>query len=145
MSETTLSSATDFVTGSCFCGAVQFRVDMPTLFNAHCHCTMCQRVHGAGYVTWIGVPETQLRVTAGADQLRHFASSEHGQRSFCTVCSSSLFCRSTRHPTRVDITVANLHGPVDRAPQVHAYFNNRSSWTDVSDRLPTMNESEGAG
>ena len=91
----------DSVTGSCFCGAVQFSVDMPTLFNAHCHCTMCQRVHGAAYITWIGVPETQLHVTAGADKLRHFASSDHGQRSFCTLCSSSLFCRSTRHPERV--------------------------------------------
>ena len=130
------------VAGSCFCGAVLFTVDMPTMFNAHCHCTMCQRVHGAAYVTWIGVPEHQLRVTAGADVLRHFASSVHGKRSFCTVCSSSLFCRSTRHPERVDVVVANLHAPVDQPPSVHAYFNNRASWVDVSDELPRLNESD---
>lgn len=127
------------VTGSCYCGAVQFRVDMPTLFNAHCHCTMCQRIHGAAYVTWIGVPEAQLRVLAGQDVLQEFASSTHGRRSFCPTCSSSLFCRSSRHPERVDVVVANLHGPVDQVPSVHAYFSNRAPWVQVNDGLPTIN------
>lgn len=130
---------TESVTGSCYCGAVQFRVDMPTLFNAHCHCTMCQRIHGAAYVTWIGVPQAQLRVVAGAEVLREFASSAHGRRSFCPTCSSSLFCRSSHHPERVDVVVANLHGPVDQLPSVHAYFNNRIAWVQVNDGLPTIN------
>jgi len=28
------------VRGACFCGAVTFEVTLPTLFCAHCHCTM---------------------------------------------------------------------------------------------------------
>ena len=38
------------------CGTVEFSVALPTLFCGHCHCTMCQRNHGAAYVTWFGVP-----------------------------------------------------------------------------------------
>ena len=50
------------VQGACLCGAVRFQVTLPTLFCVHCHCTMCQRNHGAAYVTWFGVPKDQTRI-----------------------------------------------------------------------------------
>ena len=28
------------VPGACLCGAVRFTITLPTLFCAHCHCTM---------------------------------------------------------------------------------------------------------
>ena len=36
------------VTGGCFCGAVGFTLALPSKWCAHCHCSMCRRVHGAG-------------------------------------------------------------------------------------------------
>lgn len=124
------------VPGSCFCGAVRFEVTLPTLFCVHCHCTMCRRVHGAGYVTWIGVPYSQFRLTSGHQHLKVYRSSEHGRRSFCEVCGSSLFCESTRHPDHIDIVLANLSGAIDRAPQAHYYFSDRAEWISVGDTLP---------
>ena len=49
------------VPGSCFCGAVRFSAQLPSLFCGHCHCSMCRRSHGAGYVTWFAVPRDQLQ------------------------------------------------------------------------------------
>lgn len=134
MSEKTEDTAP--VRGSCFCGAVAFEVTLPTLFCAHCHCTMCQRVHGAGYVTWIGVPYTQFRLVSGSEHLSVHHSSEHGRRSFCNVCSSSLFCESTHHPRYIDIALVNLSGKIDRDPQAHYYFSDRAEWVAVGDDLP---------
>ncbi len=133
----------DSVSGACLCGEVQFSVALPTRFNAHCHCTMCQRGHGAGYVTWIGVAETQLTFEQGAELLAHFPSSEHGTRSFCSRCGSSLFCRSTRHADQVDIVVANLSGELDRQPELHVYFSDRAGWVDVGDGLPRLGGDSG--
>jgi hypothetical protein len=124
------------VQGSCFCGAVQFAITLPTLFCAHCHCTMCRRVHGAGYVTWIGVPYSRFRLTAGQEHLAIHHSSDHGRRSFCNVCSSSLFCESTHHPEHIDIVLANINGKIDRDPQAHYYFTDRAEWVAVADELP---------
>jgi hypothetical protein len=124
------------VAGGCLCGAVRFRVTPPTLFCAHCHCSMCRRSHGAAFVTWFGIPRERLALEAGSDVLVHHRSSEDGTRSFCGRCGSSLFCESTHHPDNIDIVLSNLHGPIDRAPQVHVYFDDRADWVAIGDALP---------
>ena len=53
--------AADTVTGGCLCDAVRFRITLPTLFCAHCHCSMCRRPHGAAFVTWTAVPPELAR------------------------------------------------------------------------------------
>jgi hypothetical protein len=126
------------VPGACLCGGVRFTVTLPTLFCAHCHCSMCRRNHGAAYVTWIGAARERLTLGAGAELLTRFASSEHGSRTFCSRCGTSLFCENAAHPDRVDIPLANLSGPIDRAPQLHAYFDDRAEWTELSDALPRL-------
>ena len=126
------------VPGACLCGAVRFEVQLPTLFCAHCHCTMCQRNHGAGFVTWIGVPPAQLEVVEGGDRVVRHRSSEHGSRSFCGECGSSLFCDNADHPERVDIVLASLQGPIDRDPQLHVYYSDRADWVQVNDSLPKL-------
>jgi hypothetical protein len=83
------------VGGACLCGAVRFEVTLPTDFCTHCHCKMCRPNHGAGYVTWFGVKKEQLRRVSGEQNLVAYRSSEHGQRSFCKRCGTTLICEST--------------------------------------------------
>ena len=130
------------VRGGCLCGAVRFTVTMPTLFCGHCHCSMCRRSHGAAFVTWIAVPRAQVAID-GDPRLTRYASSEHGSRSFCSRCGSSLFCVSSRHPEIVDIPLANMDGPIDRLPESHIYFDDRAAWTTVGDDLPRLGGSSG--
>ena len=126
------------VAGSCLCGAVRFQATPPTLFCAHCHCSMCRRSHGAGVVTWFAVPNEQFQILAGADALVRHRSSDHGTRSFCGRCGSSLFFETTQHPEKIDIVLANMDGPIDRDPGLHAHFSDRAPWVDVGDHLPRL-------
>ena len=126
------------VYGACLCGAVRFRIDPPTLFCGHCHCTMCQRNHGAAYVTWFGIPWTQMEVVEGQKQLTRYASSTHGTRSFCSACGTALFCESSHHPDHVDIPLANMEGEIDRAPQMHFFFDSHVDWVSLDDGLPRL-------
>ena len=121
--------------GSCFCGAVQFEVELPSLFCAHCHCSMCRRSHGAPFVTWFAVPRERFSMPR-ADTLVRFASSDHGTRSFCRTCGSTLFCESTHYPGHVDIVLANMDDEIDRKPESHVYFDSRAAWVEVADGLP---------
>ena len=135
--------ASQSVEGSCFCGRVRFAFDLPTEFCAHCHCSMCRRAHGAGYVTWIGVPVKGFRLTAGEPLLARYRSSDHGTRSFCATCGSTLFCESTHHPERIDIVLANVSGKIDRRPAAHVYFSDRADWVEANDGLPRLGGKSG--
>ena len=48
--------------GQCLCGDLRFEADFPSQWVAHCHCTLCQRAHGAGVVTWVGFEAGQVRI-----------------------------------------------------------------------------------
>lgn len=126
------------VPGRCLCGAVRFAVTLPAVFCIHCHCTMCRRNHGAGFVTWFGVPPDRLRIVSGADRLVSFASSDHGTRRFCGRCGSSMLCASSRHPEWVDVALGAMEGEIGLAPQAHVYFADRVSWVPVTDALPRL-------
>lgn len=136
-------TATGPVHGECQCGAVRFTIQLPTLFCGHCHCRMCRRSHGAAYVTWIAVGRPGFSLDAGEEVLVRHASSDHGTRSFCGTCGSSLFCESTHHPDQVDIVLANMSGPIDREPQLHVYWSDRADWTVVGDELPRLGGASG--
>ena len=124
--------------GACLCGDVEFNATMPTMFCAHCHCTMCQRAHGAGYVTWFAIPYSQFELIDPNSQLVIFKSSDHGKRSFCSKCGSTLFCESTIHPDHIDIVLANMKDPIDREPKSHIYFSDKARWSSVNDSLKKL-------
>ena len=137
-------SGSSEVHGSCFCGAVRFEVGLPTAFCAHCHCSMCRRAHGAAYVTWFGAAKERFKITGGAEHLVRFASSEHGVRSFCGRCGSTLFCELAEHPGIVDVVLANVAEPLDRRPQMHVFFTDRVAWANVGcDGLPRLGGESG--
>ena len=97
---------------------------------------MCRRAHGAGFVTWVIVPRTRFRITAGEKSLTRFESSDHGVRSFCRLCGSSMFCESSHYPERIDVTLANLEDGHGAKPGTHVFFDDRATWTAISDDLP---------
>jgi hypothetical protein len=138
-----MADARGSATGACMCGAVRFEVELPVTYCAHCHCTMCQRSHGAAFVTWIVVPNARFAISVGEAALVRFASSDHGTRSFCGTCGSTLFCESTHNPDDIDIVLANMIDSVELAPQLHAYFDDRASWLHVDDGLPRLGGESG--
>jgi hypothetical protein len=100
---------------------------------------MCRREHGAGYVTWVGIEEEQFKLTSGTDELKWYESSVGAQRGFCTTCGSSMFFRSERWAGETHVTLANLHGKIDRQPQAHAFHDTHVDWMPLDDALKIYN------
>lgn len=127
----------------CLCGAVQIAGTLPSLWLAHCHCTQCQRAHGAAFVTWIGMRADTCEVHDPEHLLRWYASSPGAERGFCSRCGSSLAFRSTRWPGELHLTVANLTSAPDRAPQAHVFWDTHVDWVQLAeDDLPRKTASE---
>ena len=125
--------------GSCLCGAVGFSAGLPSKWVAHCHCTRCQRAHGAAFVTWVGVEADGVAVRDPDHRLHWYVAPDaDGERAFCSVCGSSLFFRGARWPAELHIARALFSGSLDREPQAHAYFDSHVGWVRLGDDLPTL-------
>ena len=121
--------------GSCLCGAVEFEYDGPSLWCAHCHCTLCQRAHGAPLVTWVGVTEQNVRLLNN-QCLKWYRSSADSERGFCSTCGSTLFFKSQRWPGQLHIVRTNIRGEIDVPPSGHAYWESHAHWFEFNDQLP---------
>jgi hypothetical protein len=122
--------------GSCLCGAVQFTALLPSKWMAHCHCTRCQRAHGAAFVTWPGLRADALEVIDAESNLRWHIAGEGGSRGFCGRCGSPMFFKSKRWPDELHVARALFLEPMDREPQAHVFFETHVPWVAFDDDLP---------
>lgn len=130
--------------GSCLCGDLRFEARLPSKWVAHCHCTMCRRAHGAGVVTWAGFQQERVSLHDPQGRLQWYPSSPGAERGFCNRCGSTLFFRSQRWPGELHVVVANFNDPLDRAPQVHVFYDNHVDWLPVAeDGLPRLGGLDG--
>lgn len=121
---------------SCLCGAVRLHAALPTKWVAHCHCTRCQRAHGAPLVTWAGFEAAQVAVDDAGGALRWHVAAEGGSRGFCGTCGSPMLFKSARWPGELHVARALFTTPLDRAPQAHVFFDTHVPWLDCADELP---------
>ena len=132
-----------FVRGKCYCGSVQFKFSLPTDFCAHCHCASCRLSHGASYVTWTSVPNSNFSITQGADLISWYRSSKWVEWGFCKTCGSSMLYRAIQngHPEspkldRMYVTVGSLIDPMDQPATCHVSYEERLPNSDFKDDLP---------
>jgi hypothetical protein len=126
----------EFARGSCLCGALRWQAALPAKWVAHCHCSMCRRAHGAGYVTWVGVREDGFTLEDPEGLFRAFASSPGAERGFCARCGSPFLFRSARWPGEVHLARASFDTPLAQAPQVHVSYDDHVDWAPPGDALP---------
>lgn len=128
----------DTAHGSCLCGAVRFTAQLPSRWMAHCHCTRCQRAHGAAFVTWVGFDAARVQIDDTQNTLRWFNNPDMGnsQRGFCSQCGSPMFFRSERYPNEIHIARALFTTDLDRAPESHVYYDSRVDWASADNHLP---------
>ncbi len=117
--------------GSCLCGTVRFEYAFPSKWCAHCYCQMCRKAHGAGFVTWVGVPVEQFRIIEGDAALIVYDSSPGAKRRFCRICGSSLFFESEKWPGEMHIALGCLDSEADRLPEGNAFADDRVHWIDL--------------
>ena len=122
--------------GRCLCGEVTYGAAPPTLFFAHCHCRWCREAHGAAFVSWVGIAEERFRILSGGDTLRWYQSTVQSRRGFCGTCGTTLFFASSLCPGEMHVTRVSLQGEIDRAPQLHCFYDQHADWFACSDDLP---------
>jgi hypothetical protein len=119
--------------GGCLCGAIRFRIDGEPRVVSHCHCSLCRRVSGAPFVTWLTVRKDKMAITG---DLLWYGSSDWGSRGFCPACGTHLVGRSEHYERYWDITAGSLDTPECIRPERHVFAGDKVAWLDITDTLP---------
>lgn len=126
------------VQGGCLCGAVRFEMDLPSKWCAHCHCSMCRRAHGAGYVTWVGFESDHFILKTGDHHLQWYESSPGARRGFCRTCGSTMLFESDRWKGETHVALGCIDDRIDREPQAHAFYDAHVDWMAIDEALKTF-------
>lgn len=132
-------SEQQIIHAGCLCGAVRFSANLPSKWCAHCHCKMCQRAHGAGYVTWVGFESGQVKLETGGQHLQWYESSSGARRGFCNTCGSTMMFESERWPGETHIALACIEDTIDREPQANVFYDSHVNWMPIDEALKVFN------
>jgi hypothetical protein len=122
--------------GGCACGAVRYRLASDPFDAGWCHCRTCQLNSGSPAMVFATVPVEDFQIIQGREAVGRFASSDFGQRSFCTCCGTPLFVQVAHQADTVDFSVATLDEPERVAPGFHIFYASRIAWAPAADELP---------
>ena len=117
--------------GGCLCGSIRYRASEAPQWAAHCHCSMCRKVSGAPFLTFMEFPQGTFEWTQG-EPVR-YQSSPGVIRGFCSSCGSTL----TYEPDgMLFVSVGSLDEPRHVQIESHCYTKGRLPWVKLADGLP---------
>jgi len=131
------------LTARCHCGRVRYRVSADPVDAKICHCTVCQKLHGAP-MQWAAIfHKHHVRFHAGLDDLRFFDSSLNRQGRALPCKVSCAFCGAhiadegrtmwLAFPSLFDFGMPPLV-PAAFRPTCHIFYASRVF--DMDDGLP---------
>jgi hypothetical protein len=123
------------IQGSCLCGTLKYEIDGPFTIMMTCHCSMCRKHHGAPFATFAGAPIDRFRWLSGENEMKSYASSSQGQRSFCPMCGS-VGPMLMREMGLAVVPAGTLDGDPGIRPMGHLFVGSKAPWHTISDSLP---------
>lgn len=126
----------DTYSGSCFCGAVQFKVTGEPVAMGFCHCGSCRQWSAGpinGFTLW---DPALVKVTQGAEYIGSYNKTPRSLRKWCRNCGGHLF---TEHPDWNLIDVYSSLLPVfPFKPGVHVHY--QETVLPMKDGLPKLKD-----
>ncbi len=124
-------------TGSCLCKQITFEVEKFQGPIGHCHCSMCQKFHGAAFSTFAEAKKSDLHWLSGEALLKEYRADNNSSRTFCGCCGSSLLFESkyNRSEQTIEIALAAFDSLETLHVDAHIYTESKVDWFDISDNL----------
>jgi hypothetical protein len=129
----------NIVRGSCLCGSISYEARGSILFFNNCHCSMCRKVHGAAYGSFLHTRADGFSWIRGEDQVASFASSAENVRCFCKICGSNVPVVHGEQD-HVIIPAGTLDADPGVSPMVHIFTASKAPWHEITDQLPQFPE-----
>ncbi len=125
MAGTTLS-------GSCFCGAVRYRLARPPMFVNCCHCRDCQKQTGSAFAINAVIERSAIVLEEGSlEPVRTTMKTDSGRPHDiyrCAECQAALWSDYGRRGVMVFLRVSTLDPGHGIAPDAHIFTRSKLPW-----------------
>lgn len=122
------------LSGSCFCGAIRYKVADAFTYALNCHCSQCRRVTGSAFKPFAGIERAKLKVTKGKDHLLIYGE-EANHDAHCRLCGSLLYS-IVRDGAYAHVTLGTLIDAPSIRPSAHIFVGSKAPWFTITDKLP---------
>ena len=132
------------LTGRCLCEAIAYEITggLGPIYN--CHCSKCRRWHGAAFRTRSAVPAQNFKWIQGEEHLAKYRSSEHGTKTFCSICGSNLISIRDDNPDYIGFALGGLEQDPSTRPLGHIFVGSKAPWYEITDDLSQYDEWPGS-
>ena len=127
------------VRGSCLCGGIVYEIEGELQDMVHCHCSMCRKIHGSAFATYVHAPTGGFRWVRGEDRITRYESSPGFVRAFCSTCGS-VTPTPNQDKQAAFLPAGNLAQDCGVRPQAHIFADSKASWYRITDDLPRFDE-----
>jgi hypothetical protein len=120
------------VEGACHCGAVTYQLTSEPVSIVNCHCSMCRRITGAAFASYIVAKEDSLKVAHSDDHLATYVVTGTAIKHFCRSCGTPVFnTNQAKYPELAMLHLgAVVSAPSDLIPRLNVFCDDRLPWTD---------------
>ncbi len=121
------------ITGSCFCGQIEYEAELDGTAVSICHCRDCQVFSGSAFRTSGIVPPHRFRFTRGTPKIFEKVADSGAVRrmAFCAECGThlcSLPAEAEGEAGFVSIRVASSHQFKQLQPVLEFFCCSRVDW-----------------
>ena len=121
--------------GGCLCGAVKYELHGKSTSVSYCHCSMCRKVHGAAFGSFLHADGRGFRWLSGESDVENYHSSPGNVRAFCKFCGSNMPVLEGEG-THVIVPAGTLDDDPQVRPMVHIHTASKAPWFEITDALP---------
>jgi len=123
------------ISGSCLCGQVKYQVDDQIHMINHCHCSMCRKVHGAAFGSFLHAEADGFRWVGGSELIKTYQAPQRDDRCFCCNCGSNVPVIE-KEDKNVIIPAGTLDTDPGIKPIMHIFTGSKAQWYEITDALP---------
>lgn len=122
------------ITSTCLCEKIQFQAEPIPGMVFNCHCTRCQRSHGAVFATQAFVDPKTVKFLKGENLIKEYQSTG-GIRAFCSECGSRLLNYSRDKTSYTSIAVPCVNEKNSLSPGADCFTDDKIDWCQLDANL----------
>lgn len=114
------------LTGSCNCGEAVYKVFGAVKKIVNCHCTLCRKMNGAAFSTYVIVLENEFQMISG--NLRTHKVSTYASKHFCGNCGTPIYNTNPKLEGLIILHLGSLDCALEITPEVNIFCDSQLGW-----------------